>query len=49
MKSEEAIALNKLYITETEQSIRNYKEVINGLEKRIVMFTNRIAKWEKEE
>lgn len=47
-KKEVAIALYKLYITETKQSILNHKEVIKGLGKRIEMFENRIAKWEKD-
>lgn len=48
MRKEEAIVLNKGYITEIEQGIHNHKEVIKGLRKRKKIYEDRIAKWEKE-
>jgi hypothetical protein len=46
MNKEEAIELNKIWIKETEQSIKNYGEVIEALKKRIAMFKGRIHRYE---
>lgn len=49
MKREEAIESNKMWIEETEQHINNYYEVIEALKKRIIMFKERIRRYELEE
>jgi hypothetical protein len=46
MNKEDAIELNKTWIKETEQSIKNYGEVIEALKKRVVMFKERIHRYE---
>jgi hypothetical protein len=46
MNQEEAIELNKTWIKETEQSIKNYGEVIEALKKRIAMYEGRIHRYE---
>lgn len=46
MNRKEAIELNKMWIEETEQHINNYYEVIEALKKRIIMFKERIRRYE---
>lgn len=46
MDREEAIESNKMWIDETEQHINNYYEIIEALKKRIIMFKERIRRYE---
>jgi hypothetical protein len=46
MNKEEAIELNKMWIKETKQGIKNHGEVIEALKRRVVMFKERIHRYE---
>jgi cob(I)alamin adenosyltransferase len=48
MNKEDAIELNKTWIKGTEQSIKNYSEVIEALKNRVDMFKERIHRYESE-
>jgi hypothetical protein len=46
MNREDAIELNKKWIKETEQGIKDHSEVIEALKKRVVVFKERIHRYE---